>query len=117
MNRQYLKDKDGLLWFRPDPEEEVKDTGSFVDEDGNISHIQNVTPLMRDCEKLKKESPSGMASNRALKRLGSIPYNIILQHPHLMFDDKALMKWFRDNPEYMSSEETFGKKGKQIIVK
>ena len=42
----------------------------------------------------------GWTTSRNMKKIGSIPFYIMLAHPELWHDDKALDRFLKDNPKW-----------------
>ena len=112
----WTKNRNGM--FVVNREDHVTDIGSYVTEEGEIFHIQNVGRVLQHCNELQKDT--GWSKSRTLKRAASIPLVEFLKHPALAELDtneeieKYIAKYL---PQYANVHETRGALCPQIIVK
>jgi len=69
-----------------------------------LTRVVDLTSYLKDNYEEKKFLGKGFSKGRGLRKIGSIPIDVLLAHGIDIHDDNAIRDFLRKHPEYRVSE-------------
>lgn len=69
-----------------------------------VRNVVDIEPYLKANYEERKAIGKGFTKKRTMRKIGSIPLWVIIKHPELMHDNRALRRFLKRHPEFRCSE-------------
>ena len=69
-----------------------------------LTRVVSLLPYLQAVKQERQVLGRGFSKGRTLRKIGSIPIDVLMKHGIDIHDDNAIRKFLREHPEYRCSE-------------